>query len=109
VLYPELLAGGADVISKLLSKLEAVFLLFIGGYISYLFISGRYYFYLTDQNQWLFLLVSGLFIVLGGYNFFGSRLAGKPSRIILFLLIILLALLIPPKVLSPADLLQPPF
>ncbi len=95
--------------SKLLSKAEAVIMISIGGYISYLFASGRYYFYLTDQNQWLFLLVSGLFIILGVYNLFSGRLAGKPFRIILFLMIILLAIFIPPKVLNPADLLQPPF
>ena len=94
---------------KILNRLEAVILLTLGGYISYLFASGRYYYYLSDQNKWLFFLASGLFFVLGGYNLFGGRLAGRPSRIILFLIILLFALLIPPKIIGPADLLQPPF
>ena len=94
---------------KILNRLEALILLSLGGYISYLFVSGRYYFYLSDQNQWLFFLASGLFIVSGGYNLFSGRLSGRPFRIILFLIILLLALLIPPKILNPADLLQAPF
>jgi len=95
--------------SKILNKAEAFILLSIGGYICHLFASGRYYFYLTDQNRWLFLSVAGLFIVLGGYNIFSGRLAGKPFRIILFLIILLMALLIPPRIITPADLLQSPF
>ena len=95
--------------SKLLNKAEAFILLSISGYICYLFASGKYYFYLTDQNRWLYWLASGLFFILGGYNLFGGRLAGRPFRIILFLIILLLALLVPPRIISPADLLQSPF
>lgn len=95
--------------NKVLSKAEALILLAIGGFICYLFASGRYYYYLPDQNRGLFLLVSGLFFVLGGYNLFSGRLAGKPFRIILFLIILLLAFLAPPRIISPTDLLQSPF
>ena len=95
--------------SRWSSKAEALILLSIGGFIGYLFASGKYYFYLTDQNRWLFIFSSVLFVVLGGYNIFNGRLAGKPSRIILFLIIILMALLIPPRIITPADILQPPF
>ncbi|HTY13998.1 MAG TPA: hypothetical protein VMD02_07440 [Candidatus Omnitrophota bacterium] len=95
--------------SGLLNKAEALILLLIGGFIGYLFASGRYYFYLTDQNRWLFIFSSGLFIVLGGYNIFNGRLAGKPLRVILFLMILLMALLLPPRIITPADLLQSPF
>jgi len=95
--------------SRLLGKVEALLLLSIGGFIGYLFASGKSYYYLTDQNRWLFLLSSVLFVVLGGYNIFSGRLAGKPLRVILFLLVLLMALLIPPRIIGPADLLQSPF
>jgi len=95
--------------SRLLSKVEALLLLSIGGFIGYLFASGKYYFYLTDQNRWLFLLSSGLFVVLGMYNLLSGRLVGRPMRLILFLIILLMALLIPPRIITPADILQSPF